>query len=354
MRALFVIPGRELDGGARALVEGATALSLQDYLSLVATVPGGDVERVAQHRAIETLPILAPQGTLGRARALRRIIRKHFVDIVFVTTDADLLGAALAARLSGRSGVVRRVGAGEQLERNWRTRWAKRLAPTGFIVSSIHPTLGESHRDVVDSPLGVRLPDTAADVGRDMDEAQLTCISGPGDFGRRALGDVLRTFALLRERFPRLRLTVLGERGATADTDVRLHAAALRIWDHIRWVSDPLQRSDALGRSIVGCVAADGDAGVYGWLDLMAHGVPFVARWTPLAERYVGNGIHGMLLPTLDPARTASELAVMLSSPVRREAMGAAARARVVRDFNDRTAALAFEEITRRLRGPVS
>jgi hypothetical protein len=352
MRALFVIPGRQLDGGARALMEGAVALAARDSTSVVATVAGGDVERVAHHFSIETVEITARQGTAGRARVLRSIMATHFVDIVFIATESDLFGAAVAARLSGRSVVVRRVGAGETLERHWRSRMAQRLASTGYIVSSAPPaTPQDEGATVVHGSLGVRLPDAPADVGRDSDNPRLTCISGQGDAERRALGDVLRAFAMLRERFPRLRMAVLGERSAPADSDVRLHAAALRVSDHVDWLTDPLQRQAALGQSTVGCVAAEGDAAVYGCLDLMAHGVPLVARRTALAQRYVAHGIHGVLMPTLDPARAASELAVMLASPSRREAMGVASRARVARDFSDRTAALCFEQIARRMSG---
>ncbi len=352
MRALFVIPGRQLDGAARALVEGGMALRTNDWFSIIATDPDGDVERVARHHALETLPLVMQQTAVGRATALRAILTRHFVDVVFVAAEADLLGAALAARWSGRGVVVQRVGAGDIFERRWRSRLAQRLVRTGFLVASL-PTVAPERRDgeVVDAPLGVRIPETAADVGQDTDAPLLTCISGRGDFERRALGEALRAFALLRERFSTLRLSVVGEQRATASANARLHAAALGVANYVDWIPDPLQRDATLGRSTIGYVAADGDAGVYGWLDLMAHGVPFVARRSPLAERYAANGIHGVLLPTLEPARAASELAVMLASPSRREAMGTASRGRVARDFNDRIAAQPFEQIVRRLRG---
>ena len=354
MRALFVIPGRQLDGGARALMDGAAALAGRDYTSLVATVAGGDVERVAHHLAVETLEITPHQRPAGRARRLHSLMAKHFVDIVFVATERDLLSAAVAARWSGRGAVVQRVGAGEALYRRWRSRLAERLAPTGFIVASPEPIAPPARGVVVHGSLGVRLPDAIGDGTRDSDEPLLSCISGHADLERRALSDALRAFALLRDRFPRLRLAVLGERSGAADSDVRLHAAALGVSDHVEWIADPLRRDATLRRTTVGCVAAEGDAGVYGCLDLMAHGVPLVARRTSLAARYVAHGIHGALLASLDPARAASELAVMLASPARREAMGLAARARVARDFSERTAALAFEQIARRLKGRVS
>ncbi|MFN8582436.1 MAG: hypothetical protein U0163_15860 [Gemmatimonadaceae bacterium] len=64
----------------------------------------------------------------------------------------------------------------------------------------------------------------------------------------------------------------------------------------------------------------------------------------------MSHGIHGVLLPDLDPARMASELAVLLASAERRTAMGAAARARVERDFSDRVIASVLEQTVRRVR----
>ncbi|MEP7345771.1 MAG: glycosyltransferase [Gemmatimonadaceae bacterium] len=355
MRALFVIPYRQLDGAARALLEGGASLTTSDYFSIILTVPGGDVERMAHHLSLETLPIVSSQSVVARATALQAIISKHFVDLVFVGTEKDLLAAALAARWSGRGAVVQRVGAGETFERQWRSRLAQRMVRTGFLVAAPHLTVPPGNGvEVLEAPLGVRLPTVAADVVREAHEPRLTCITGSGDTDRRALGEALRAFALLRQRFSTLRLAVVGERRVITDGRPQLHAAALGVSKHVDWIADPLQRDVTLGGSTIGYVAAGGDDGVYGWLDLMAHGVPFVALQTPLAERYAANGIHGVLLATLDPARAAAELAVMLASPARREAMGAASRARVARDFNDRTAAQPFEQVARRLRATKS
>jgi len=342
VRALFVIPGPALHGAERALIDAGAALTARGYFPMVGTETGGDVARFADHRGVEMVPIPGRQSRVGRAAALRTLVARRAVDAIFVATDADFLSAALAARWCGRGVVVRRMGAGEPQNNPWGRRLARRLARSGVLTTT-----------ATDNPLGVRVPECAASVG-DTDLPRLTCVSGFRDGERRALADVLRAFALLRNRFPTLRLVVVGDHDSTMDTSARLHAAALRVSEGVDWVSDPLLRQDAIGRSTLGFVAADGDDGVYGVLDLMAHGVPFVARRTSLVERYVGNGIHGVLLPTLEAPRAASELAVMLSSPARREAMGNASRIRAARDFTDEMMAQPFDAIVRQLHGQAS
>jgi len=353
VRALFVIPGRQLNGTARALVEGGLALAAREHTSVIATPAGGEADRFAKYRALETQPIAAQQGIGGRARAIRTLIVRHWIDAIFTANEADMLGAALASRSGKRPVVVRRVGAGEMPERTWRTWLALRLAATGCLTTDASPATASRLAGVavVDGPLGVRLPDAAAEVGAEPATLRLTCICGTRRGEPGGLGDVLRAFALLRDRFPTLRLVVVGDGDDNGDTSARLHAAALRVSTAVDWIADPLQRPAALRLSTVGIVAADGDDLVYGVLDLMAHGVPFVARGSPLVERYASHGIHGALLPALDPARTASELAVMLASPERRQAMGTASRTRVAREFTDRDFVHPFEQVVRRLQG---
>lgn len=348
MRALFVIPQRELTSGARALVDGAWALATRGEEVTVGTVPGGDVDTAARRLALETVPLAEGERAIRASARLRQTIESRFVDTVVVGSERDLVLAAWAIRRAGRGTIVRRIPAGERLERRTRSRWAERLAPVAYLhASGAAAEAGTARLEVVESPLGVRVPERAADLGNGEGTHHLVAVADSRGPTASDVSQVLRTFALLRERFARLRLAVLGP--AARDVDVKLHAAALRVSDHVDWIDDPGSREATLARATVGCIAADHDGLVLGCLDFMAHGVPFVCRRVPLIERYVAHDIHGVLVPTFDPARTASELAVLLASRERREAMGAAARARVERDFSDRTVAAALEQAARRL-----
>jgi len=58
-----------------------------------------------------------------------------------------------------------------------------------------------------------------------------------------------------------------------------------------------------------------------------------VAPRSALFERYVANGISGILLDSFDAPACAAALATLVSDTDRRDAMGGVARARVARDY---------------------
>jgi glycosyltransferase involved in cell wall biosynthesis len=90
-------------------------------------------------------------------------------------------------------------------------------------------------------------------------------------------------------------------------------------------------------------VLADGDNGAFAFLDLMALRVPVVADNNALSQCYVADGSTGSLLPNEDPAEVASALAILLSGPAKRAAAGAAAHARVQREFSESAMIDGFE-----------
>ena len=57
----------------------------------------------------------------------------------------------------------------------------------------------------------------------------------------------------------------------------------------------------------------------------------------------MSDGIHGTVVARLVPALMAAETAILLSDRERREAMGAAGRARVEREFDESDMVAAFE-----------
>jgi glycosyltransferase involved in cell wall biosynthesis len=65
----------------------------------------------------------------------------------------------------------------------------------------------------------------------------------------------------------------------------------------------------------------------------MALAKPLVASEVGVAQHYVANGISGTLYPADDSASTAATVAALLGHDETRQAMGRAARTRVIRDF---------------------
>lgn len=313
---------------------------------MVATVANGDVERVARALGLETVSVAERGNPYRRSRELKRIMAAQHPDLIAVASESELLGAAWALRRDSRPVLLRRVATNEPLERHWRARLAERRATVAYLVAtagSVRPLIGGG--DVVAAPMCVRVPAQPADTD---DEITPRLVCAAGTTRTASLGELLRAFALLRERYPRLRLAVVG--GAAGDPEVQLHAASLGVAEHVEWISDAVAREPAMRHGTIGCVVGHGDEEILGCLDLMASGIPFIALRKPETERYVAHGIHAVLLPALEPPRVAAELSVLLASPSRRAAMGMAARARVERDYSDRQVATVLEQAARRVR----
>ncbi len=128
MRALFVVPAPRFDGGARALVDGGVALVARGHSALMATAAGGDVERVARALGLETVAVAEVANPYRRSRELKRILAAQHPDLIAVTSESDLLGAAWAVRRENRPVLMRRVATEEAFERHWRARLAERRA----------------------------------------------------------------------------------------------------------------------------------------------------------------------------------------------------------------------------------
>jgi glycosyltransferase involved in cell wall biosynthesis len=97
----------------------------------------------------------------------------------------------------------------------------------------------------------------------------------------------------------------------------------------------------------LGWIVAEGDTAAYGILDLMALGVPVIAAEGSVAETYVANLISGTLVPPEDASATAANVVTLLMSEEQRQAMGAAAKLRVAREFPETSMVSAFEEALR-------
>jgi glycosyltransferase involved in cell wall biosynthesis len=137
--------------------------------------------------------------------------------------------------------------------------------------------------------------------------------------------------AILAPRHPELHLAIVGP--GSDHEDVRMHAAALGINNVVSHLGERDDHLAVLASAEVGWVAADHDDAALGFLDLMALRVPIVAERTPLAERFVADGIVGCLIQPGDPSETAAAVAAFLARDEQRTTMGNAGRTRVAREF---------------------
>ncbi|MEO6778725.1 MAG: glycosyltransferase [Gemmatimonadaceae bacterium] len=350
MNYLFLHSGREWTGSARAFASAAHGLAHRGHAVTFAADPDSTVERVVSETGtsrerpllhVESIDLRA--SWFAAARRLRRMARGQKADVVFVQSDREHLVAAVAYRLGSRARIVRRIRAGRVEDVHRTGHIAARIARTCYIFATDSDARagaglrGPAGRVV--APMGVpeTLPQNATDLAGD--DVDVVCVHDASSRSRAAAA--IRTVAMLAPRHPGLRLVIVGE--GAYDDDLRMQAAALGALQLVTFLGDRADSIQVMRRARLGWVVADSDTGVYGLLDFMSLGIPVLAPERSVAQHYVLNGITGVLVPADDAFMTAAAAAELLSSDSRREAMGVAARARVLREGTESAMIDGFE-----------
>lgn len=351
MRILFYVNSPDWNGSARATAALARGLSARGHAVTVACPTDSLIEQHLERGAYEVLEVDGDASVASAAGQLRRALQKRFVQVVCAHSDRAQVVAATASRLAGRAAVLRRVAAGEKPIRSAGSSVALRFATTGFVFASgqdahAAPPMPQARLKPVVVPLGVRSavydsvrPASRSATGVGAGTRVLVCIHDGG--ARVRAGNVLRVVALLAQRHPELRLIFLGP--GSVDADLEVHAAALRISRVVSFLGERDDYLSMLALAELGWVVSSGDDGAYALLDLMGSRVPVIAERGTLAEQYVPDGIAGMVLPQGDAHDTAASVARLLARNDERAAMGAAANARVAREFTEEAMIEAFE-----------
>ncbi len=351
MRILFYVMSPEWNGSARATATLARGLSARGHSVTVACPADSAVEQHLERGAYEVLDLDGDASLAGAAGQLRRALQERFVQVVCVHSDRGQVVAATAARLAGRAAVLRRVTAGEKPVVSAGIKVALRFATTGYVFASEQdgrsaPPLPLARLVPAVAPPGVRAaaydpvrPASRSVTGVGAGTRVLVCVHDGS--ARVRAGNVLRVVALLAERHPELRLVFLGP--GTADADLKVHAAALRISRSVSFLGERDDYLSILALADLGWVVSGGDDGAYALLDLMGSRVPVIAERGTLAEQYVPDGIAGILLPPGDAHDTAASVARLLARDEERVAMGSAANARVAREFTEEAMIQTFE-----------
>jgi glycosyltransferase involved in cell wall biosynthesis len=272
---------------------------------------------------------------------LRQVLLEHYVEVVFAHSEREQLVASLAIRLAERAALVRRIPAGAKLGRGPEAKLGERLAATGYLFTTEPSGSNGQVRgafEPVAADVGVSVetiaqvrPLSLSAIGTTGGDQLIACVYDPS--ARRRVAALLRAVALLAPRHPGLRLAIVGP--GAVDEDLRMHAAALGITEIVAHVGQQVDQHAVLSAAELAWVAAGGDNAAFGYLDLMALRVPVLAERDTLSQRYVADGISGVLLPQPDPGAMAARISVLLAHEERRVAMGNAGRARVTRDFTE-------------------
>lgn len=352
MRVLFLHTQREWSGSARVFSAAARGLAGRGHeVTMVCTADCTVQERLSREGA--DVVVLPPDGTVaGDAWRLRTVLQERSTEVVFVHSEREQLAAGGAMRFAERGGVFRRVAEGDAFAVHGAGRWAGRMASTGIIFAS-EAEREQAKETSASFPLGAIVAPTGVDVAR-YDAVQPVARQSVGapassrlivgvydPSARTRLTTVLRTMAILAPRHPELHLALVGP-GSDGE-DVRMHAAALGINNVVSHLGERDDWLSILASADVGWVAADHDDAALGFLDLMALKVPIVAERSPLAERYVADGIVGVLIAPGDPSETAAAVAQFLAREDQRATMGNAGRTRVAREFTEQALVDGFE-----------
>ena len=360
MRVIFLHTAREWSGTARAFTRGARGLAERGVSVSMVIPPDSNVELAAGEPASRLTPVhqqkplpydLIPFTDEGfwyfAARRLRKLFRRWDANAVFVTTDREHLIAATVCWMARRGAIVRRTPAGIKLEMSFSGRVASWLAPTVFLFTN------EADRHAAVLPKRAP-PQAVAEVGIDAQSYDvpeksdaapeenaaaegdteprpryIVCVYDSSSRGRAATA--IRCISMLAPRHPNLRLLIVGP--GSDHEDLRMQASALRILHLVSFLGERDDQVSIMRDADLGWVVAEGDTAAYGILDLMALAKPLVASEVGVAQHYVANGISGTLYPADDSASTAATVAALLGHDETRQAMGRAARTRVIRDF---------------------
>jgi glycosyltransferase involved in cell wall biosynthesis len=336
MRALFYIDSADWTGSARVFATAGRALAAQGWQTTYACCTGGSAIPHAERLGLEVVKLEADAMWFSRTGDLRKAIRGSFAEAVFVHTEREQLAATAAVRAAGRGAVIRRVPAGGRLTLSRVARGALAVAPTGFLFawpeqpSDLPPDLDVLVALVADVGLDPEAdPPAEPQPPRRPEERRIVCVYEPGARARAAT--VLRAVAMLAPRHPELRVVLVGP--GSDDEALRMHAAALGVNRIVRHVGDAEDLATYATGAHLGWVVANGDDGAYGALDLMAARVPVLVDRGVAASRYVADGISGVYLEPGDVAGTAADIALLLAHEEQRQAMGAAGRARLLREY---------------------
>lgn len=323
MRVCFLFLDVVWDGHARAFVEAGREMRARGVEVVMVCPARSQVSRIVRDAGFDAVEIAVRGRWLTDAWRLRGVLKQTLSDVVFVHGERAQLVASVAIRSVGRGAVVRRNPPRAHLADGRAARFGARLARTGMLFAS--------EEDRRTAQLSLRLIDAGVAVSAAPDVmsprvptgAVVTCVFDRDTRG--ALLPALRALALVAPRHPELRIVLTGPTGD--DDALRIQVAALGIGSAVSLTDEPAERAIAVSGARVVWILADGDDFGFAALDAFAAGVPVLASRTPLAARYVTDGVNGIALTATEPANAASTIVRLLADDSVHSQLATGARA---------------------------
>jgi glycosyltransferase involved in cell wall biosynthesis len=164
---------------------------------------------------------------------------------------------------------------------------------------------------------------------------------------QKALDVLLRSAALLRREFPRIRVLVIGD--GPERRRLESMRAALDLEGTVELLGQRSDVPDLIAALDVAVSSSDYEGTPLAVMEYMAAGLPIVATRVGGVPELIDSGVHGLLVEPREPERLAASIAELLRDRVAAQEMGERARDRQRREFDldvavERLAAL-YEEL---------
>jgi glycosyltransferase involved in cell wall biosynthesis len=306
-------------------------------------------------------------GEGGRLASLRRLARE-------IRTGRPLVHAFLPeAYILGGSVALSQGAAATIMSRRSRNHYQSRHPFAAWVERRLHRrmdiVLGNSRavvQDLLDEgapPGRVRLIYNGIDAGRFAvgearivrrralraelrlpdDRVVLTCVANL--FPYKGHADLLDALALLGTGFATRATLLLVGRDAGARAALEAQAARLGLSASVRFLGERGDVPALLAASDIGILASHEEGFSNAVIEGMAAGLPMVVSNVGGNAEAVIDGECGHVVPVRDPAALAKALADLIGDAGRRQAMGEAARRRVVSSFSLDACVAAYEAL---------
>ena len=346
IRVLFCVDNLGIGGTELNAVRTAEALDPARVKLTVALI-GADGELRARYErlgvAIHRFPLGTLRGrrTITEGRRFVRLLRDERIDIVHCHDMYSNVFGSVAGRLAGVGGVI--------VSRRWSNTLPDPAlrAANGVAYRVGHRVLANSNAVAAslqaDEGVGAR---RIAVVPNFVEEAAFAVPEAAGrEAGRKALGvlpgesvigivarlarvkdhaTLLRAFAVVRARFPRARLVLVGdgpERRALEALAIELGVA-----EQVTFAGTRPNRPNPHHLFDLSVLSSVSEGFPNSVVEAMAAARPIVATRVGGTPDAIADGITGVLVPPEDPAALAAGIARVLEQPDNASRMGLAAR----------------------------
>lgn len=357
MRIVQLSTMRDFYGGEVCLANLARGLGRRGHTVTCVVRPDGRLAVELPRLGLVTreMPLVDWYEPMSIAR-LRAWLRREQVDIVHTHTPRDwFIAAAATVGTRARNVATRhllRPVAHAGLKRSFLRRLDTMIAVSDAVRREVQAGRLVAPERLVTVPNGIALPVRAmstgtlrARAGVPMEVPVIGCVARLSP--EKGLVDLLHAAALLKPRWPRLAVMILGDApaGAAHPGELRQLAASLGLGATVTFCGY-VPRADAhCAEFDIQAVCSLAEPCGLATLEAMAQGLPVVATASGGSPELLDDGIEGFLVPPGDPERLARRLDCLLDSQGLRREMGRRGRTRVERDFGldrmlDRTEAV--------------